>query len=472
MSLSVFVGRILPLIAGVALLSQAHAAAPTGRSPSSCRFGVGVTHTGGPPSLYDVGRLRIGWYWDFGAREVPELPDVKYLQTVRLSPQGTGYTATPTGTVLSRIVAANPGAWWFIGNEPDCVWQDNMRSDLYALAYHDLYIRIKQADPTAKVGVGSIVQPTPQRLRYLENVLAAYEERFGDPLPADFWVIHNYILCENCFPQRPGDPFPWGACPVPDWPEGTEDAVYHSVYDHWRLDIFQERIRTFRRWMRNHGYRERPLVVSEYGILFYDDLVEGMTVEDNIAFMIGTFDWMREARDPELGYPPDDHRLVQRWAWFSLDHDWWYMGGALFDYRTHQPLPMGEAYSNYTAALIPTVDLNLVAWAPPIYASAGSPVTATIYARISSAGDLGTTGPLTVTFQAVHTGETLGVNNVRPLDGCGDYVEVSALWPNLTDGGHLFRVRVSTGEGESTAQGVAFVNPFTTYLPVATRRAK
>ena len=95
------------------------------------------------------------------------------------------------------------------------------------------------------------------------EALAAYEQMYGEPLPVDFWSTHAYILCEDCFPPKPGDPFPWGACPVPDWPDGSEDDVYYSVYDHWRQDIFQERIVAFRRWMRDHGYRDRPLFVAK-----------------------------------------------------------------------------------------------------------------------------------------------------------------------------------------------------------------
>jgi hypothetical protein len=459
-------------VAGTVLVSRPMPVLQADESPASCRFGVAATHTGGPLSQYDVHLLHIGWYWDFGARAVPELQGTDYVQTVRLSPLESGYRATPTGTALLEIIAANPGAWWLIGNEPDCIWQDDMRSDLYAVAYHDLYTLIKGADPTAKIGAGSIVQPTPQRLRYLDRVLQAYEQKFGEPLPADFWATHSYILCENCFPQRPGDPFPWGACPVPDWSEEPpDDAVYYSVYDHWRLDIFQERIVTFRRWMRDHGYRERPLFVSEYGILFYDGLIGEKTVQDNIAFMVGTFDWMRQARDPELGYPLDDNRLVQRWAWFSLDHDWWYLGGALFDYRTHQPLDMGRAYGAYTAALIPTADLRLAVWAPPVDAPPGSPVTATLSARLSNAGDRKTSGPVTLTFWSTDTGSPIGSLTLRALEGCGDGVEVRLLWAGLTDGAHPFCGEAQTAEESVATCGVVLVNPRRVYLPTIVKEA-
>jgi len=451
---------------------QSKVIARSGERYRNGRFGIGVTNTGGPPSQYDVGLLNAGWYWDWAARVTPTLESLAYVQTIRLSPQGVSYTATPTGAALLEIVAAHPGEMWFISNEPDCVWQDDVRSDIYAQAYHDLYTAIKEADPTASIGAGSIVQPTPQRLRYLDRVLATYEQTYGEPLPADFWVTHNYILCENCFPQRQGDPFAWGACPVPDWPDGTEDAVYHSVYDHWRLDIFQKRIIAFRRWMRDHGYRERPLFVSEYGILFYDGLVAGRTVEDNIAFMKGSFDWMREAQNPNLGYPPDDNRLVQRWAWFSLDHDSWYMGGALFDYVTHEPLEMGSAYGEYTAALTPTIELVIRLRSKPVHGPVGRPITATLQAYVSNAGNVGTDEPVTMTFFAGESGApVLDEISLPPLACCGDGRWVSIAWPNLVDGGHSFCVRAATSVNEITACGVVLVNPLTAYLPLVTRAA-
>ena len=44
----------------------------------------------------------------------------------------------------------------------------------------------------------------------------------------------------------------------------------------------------------------------------------GFSDERVRRFMYATFDWLLSARDPELGYPRDDQRLVQRWAWFSM----------------------------------------------------------------------------------------------------------------------------------------------------------
>ena len=455
-----------------------------------CRFGFGVTSEGGSPAQYDVASLNAGWYWDWGARSTVSLPAMEHIQTVRLSPTTSGYAAMPTGTTLLSIVAARPGARWFIANEPDCIWQDNIRSEIYARAYHDLYYFIKGADPTAQIGVGSIVQPTPLRMRYLDRVLAEYAERYHEPLPTDFWATHSYILCETCFTEdHPGAPWPWGACPVPDWYDEDnpnapppDDAVYYSLEDHWRLDIFQERLVEFRRWMQDRGYRDVPLVVSEYGILFGYPFEQGelyKTEDDAIAFMQSTFDWMLEARDEELGYPADDNRLVQRWAWFSLDHDDWALGGALFDNETYQPFNIGSAYADYTGDLSPAVDLVAVdvRQTAPVPYSPTHPVSVTLEVEISNAGNVAVTEPFTVSILD-DTGTPLAANQLvsASLGGCGDSTTLHVVYPNLGPGSYLVRVVVDpddivveADESNNEVSGWALVATDRIFLPLVRR---
>ena len=224
------------------------------------------------------------------------------MPTVRLKPVlsntiQVGYTASPTGTALLSAIARQPGAIWLIGNEPDCNAMDNMRSEWYARAYHDVYYFIKAADPTAKIAAGNIVQPTRQRFMYLNNVLATYQAEYGEPLPTDLWSIHSYILCEKCYPYNiSSEPFAWGACWVPDWPSRTASepyATFYSVYDHWNMDIFTSRIETFRQWMYDNGYRNHPLIIPEYGILSMKIWSAAIHLRyQNREFMYAGFDWM------------------------------------------------------------------------------------------------------------------------------------------------------------------------------------
>ncbi len=409
------------------------------------RFGFGFTGTGGGPENYNVAMLNAGWYWDWGATAASRIPPLEYMRTIRLKPVKSGstqigYTASPTGTTLLNRIAAAPGATWLIGNEPDCVNMDNMQSQWYARAYHDLYTTIKRADPTAQVVAGSIVQPTLQRFMYLDRVLATYQQEYGEPLPTDMWATHSYILCENCYPIKvEGEPFAWGACWVPDWPSSTSSkpyATFYSVYDHWKIDVFAQRMVAMRQWMYDNGYRNHPLIITEYGILFYNGLVYSDATYDakNQEFMYGGFDWMQSARDPLLGYAPDDNRLVQRWAWFSLDHDDWYMGGALFDYRTHQPTALGTSFGAYTTQVTPTPQLfplSVSESGDPT--SGGESMTATLSATIANAGNISLSSPATATFfNKNNPAEIIAQEPITGLGCCGDYVSVTTFWPNRT----------------------------------------
>lgn len=396
------------------------------------RMGFGRTSTA---TTAMVEYLNAGWYWDWAALGASRLPPLEYAQTVRLKPvfqnvEGVsvqvGYTATPTGTQLLNAIAGQPGAIWFIGNEPDCTAMDNMLSHWYARAYHDLYHFIKAADPTAQIAAGNIVQPTAQRFEYLDRVLAAYTAAYGEPLPADLWATHNYILCEKCYPYKPpGEPFAWGACWVPDWPDYTASvgrATFYSVYDHWDVDIYAQRMVDFRQWMVDNGYHYHPLLIPEYGILFYEGLVPGMTTQDDIDFMYATFDWMLTARDAALGYAPDDNRLVQRWAWFSLDHGD-YPGGSLFLNRV--PTPHGVAYHQYTSQLQPEVTLH--AFHSAVITDA---LTAAVVVTASNSGNVTTDYALAALLYA-RPGDSIPVSGatLRPLDCCGDYATAMLPWP-------------------------------------------
>ncbi len=417
------------------------------------RFGFGLTGSASVAQRYGWPTyLNAGWYWDWSARGATQLPPLHYIQTVRLRPikdnNGVqiGYTTAPITTSLRAVIAKQPGATWFIGSEPDCTLMDNMLSEWYARAYHDLYYFIKAADPTAKIAAGNIVQPTPQRLKYLERVLAAYRAYYNEPLPADVWSIHNYILCETCYPTpAPGEPpWGWGACFVPDWPDRESSrsiATFYSVYDHWNMNIFTQRIRTFRQWMYDNGYRNHPLLIPEYGVLFYEGLVYSGSIYDikSREFMYAGFDWMQTAGDPLIGYRPDGGRLVQGWAWYSLDHGD-YPGGTLFDPLTLQPTVMGRDYAAYTARITPTVDLLVLDThvSTPV-AATGTSVTATVAFTIANAGNLASgptivakvigNSPLTPTHYAV-VGETV----LRRLACCGDHESATVTWPGYVVG--------------------------------------
>jgi hypothetical protein len=68
--------------------------------------------------------------------------------------------------------------------------------------------------------------------------------------------------------------------------------------------------------------------------------------------MTQTFDLFLYETYPDVGYPADDYRLVQAWAWYSLSDQ--HYNGYLFYNDSQQISPMGQAYADYTAALTDT----------------------------------------------------------------------------------------------------------------------
>jgi hypothetical protein len=221
--------------------------------------------------------------------------------------------------------------------------QDEMLPAVYAQAYHEFYHLIKGADPTARIAIGGVVQPTPLRRLYLEAVLDAYQDRYGEPMPVDVWNVHNMILQEKV-----GS---WGA-DIPPGIDAQEGALY-SLDDHDSMAVFARHIREFRAWMEERGEREKPLIISEYGILMPQDY--GFPCGSVSAFMQATFSYFLYTTDDALGYPADDNRLVQRWVWYSLD-DAGFEGqpscSHLFDPESREIQDLGRAFGFYIERLL------------------------------------------------------------------------------------------------------------------------
>jgi hypothetical protein len=299
--------------------------------PAEERFRLGVSMPMGATQRYDLHALGIGWVMDWRTRTSPDLPSgVAYAQTVRMS-EG---ELVPDAEVLMVIAAANPGALWLVANEGDVRWQDNVVPETYARLYHEAYMAIKAGDPTAVVAVGGIAQPTLLRLRYMDQVLAVYHAEFGASLPAQAWHIHNYMLRE----ERNS----WGVDIPPGIPEDT--GILYEVEDSGDLQAFRAQIYDFRRWMAVRGYRELPLIISEYGIPMPEDY--GFPLERVAAFLQETWEFFLTAKDPDIGNPHDGGRLVQQWCWFSLA-DSLYPTGNLVDVETGGWTPLGHIWVAY-----------------------------------------------------------------------------------------------------------------------------
>jgi len=326
----------------------------------------------------DVRRLQAGLYMDYRVRSGPARPNgMEYVQTIRVHQKLScgvacfwdreacpyaepyDYLVSPDEGFISETARLNPGSLWMIGNEMDRVdfsggCQDEMLPEVYAWAYHDLYHLIKGTDPTARVAIGGVLQPTPLRLQYLSIVWDTYEDLYDEPMPVDVWNVHSYIQSETSGLDDHSAGIPPGLAGDPQ-----EGVVYEDDCAHTDIEIFDAQIRAFRQWMKDHGQQNKPLVVSEYGVLYKHPECSGQSMNSALAvqgFMLDTFDYFFSTKDCDLGYPADECRLVQRWLWYSLDDDGTLTGlnpfGSLFNRQGLWMTSTAHAYRDYCLAHI------------------------------------------------------------------------------------------------------------------------
>ncbi len=467
----------------------------------NCRFGLG-----GSIEPYSLTQLNLGWSMNWGTTLNPVQPNgAEYVQVVRLKYYSGTVTFSPPTATLSAIIDQNPGALWLIGNEPDSPYQDNLRPEDYAKGYHQVYELIKTRDPAARAGAGNIVQPTPLRMQYLDRVLQAYQQTYQQPLPADVWSVHSYILREISYydPDAcitvdpitgqcwPGPLSVWGA-DIPPGITATRGILY-EYSDMFKTSIFQQRLIDFRQWLRDRGYQQTPLYITEYGTLFpyppysvssgevftyEDELGQPMTEARTALFMTQTFSLLQSLSSSATGYAADNSRLVQRWLWYSADDP--KFGGLLFDPTSHTIRPLGDVFAAYVTAIPPTVDwVATRAWAEPIAQVNGLPVTTTLHAQIGNGGNISSGAAITVTFYSGPIGQpgtqVIAARTVTPgLPGCGASSVLSISWPGLGAGPHQFVVQLQSSGTElnlanNIMTGTALVATQHVWLPIVSR---
>jgi hypothetical protein len=324
---------------------------------TACHFGI--TSPLGSEG-YDLSSLGAGSYLDWGAATNPSLPEgVEYIRVLRLRDD----VYADTLANLTGWVEANPGSVWMVGNEPDTTYgnQDSLLPEVYANRYYELATKIRFLDPTARIGFGSVVQPTPIRLRYLDRAWSELIAQAGSSPGAsaliDFWSIHAFILNEQVYS--------WGTGVPPGFENDHGDAVIITdLTDTYSIEIFQQRISAFRSWMAGKGEHDKPLWITEYGSLLPPidppggPNYENVSDENTTAFMLATFNFMLSATDDQTGLPGDGNQLVQRWFWYSLNDHRYNFGGTIFDPDNgNLPTLVGENFINYQAANIDQPDL-------------------------------------------------------------------------------------------------------------------
>ena len=272
--------------------------------------------------------------------ELPVVPDLSVWQTVRLGQVEEAMQWPANRRVIAAAIEAHPGSSWLIGNEPDVIWQDNATPEEYAEAYHDIYAYIRERDPAARIVAGGIALPTPLRLAYLDEVLRIYQERYGEPLPADMWSVHLFILRE--------EKNSWGI-DIPPGMDATSGQLY-EIEDHGDVDLVKTYVTAFRDWMAANGYGDKPLAVTEFGILLPEDYGFPPAFVQN--YLTETFTYFLTATG-ENGLAADGGHLVQYAFWYSLYDEGAYPTGNLYDARQGVLTPLGQAFIRFTDDLHP-----------------------------------------------------------------------------------------------------------------------
>jgi hypothetical protein len=450
-------------------------------------------------------QLRFGWVLDFTASPRFEVPEtIEYAHMIRLrqvkSADGVrqpAYNTFPGTDQIAKLVEKNPGRLWIIGNEPDRLKaQDDVEPKMYAVAYHDLYYLIKDIDPTAQVAVAGLVGVTPGRLQYLDIMWDEYYSRYGDLMPVDVWNFHNYIMAEVQFGDITLDSHASVAIGTdrnlakldsgfvagnPDSSLCPRDDVV-CVAEHDDVTIFAQMVLDMRRWMRDHGQQQKPLILTEFGPLFpyavfngdcglKDENGECFTPQRAAEFMQKTYEYLENTKDPDLGYALDDNRLVQQWLWFSM--------------------PYADANPNTNAGLLATQDLSALTTVgqmhlaeinkrplynnllvervntSTIFPSSGDD-TATLSVVLRSSGNTTINQPITVSFYADEARtQQIGTATIPAgMRGCGRVPYTAELtwrtppppgaypfWVTVDPGNEIVETTTSDNQG----QGFLFV---------------
>jgi hypothetical protein len=396
---------------------------------------------------------------------------------------------------LGPIIASTPaGTLWIIGNEPDrgtnpdgsSGGQDDTYPDIYARAYHDTYQFIKQHDPTAQVAVAGLVEVTPGRLQYLQIVWDTYTALYHEQMPVDVWNMHIYVL-----PEVGGIAnVALGTAASISIGYGISHTVsgqdqFYTYGDHDKLSAFTVQVNRMRQWMKDHGQQDKPLILSEFGLLYdetvTDEFGKNFTPARAATFLTKTFNYLATATDANIGMPSDNNRLVQQWVWFSTNYSLGHISNLITNTVPLTLTSVGKTFRSSVASRPLTSNLlpRLVVGLPPILAQGETSVTATLPIQIVNNGNRLVTAPLTVTFYS-DAALTQVINSAvitSGIPGCArQRVTASVEWPDLTVGFHAYWVKIDsadvvseTNEVDNVSGGNVFVGTQTVYLPLVAK---
>ncbi|MGD8856443.1 MAG: CARDB domain-containing protein [Chloroflexota bacterium] len=481
----------------------------------NCRFGVAAW----PEQVGWLPQLGVGWFHDFSHRHTDAFgPAEYYLNVLIKQDKDAQGNRLDTYTVAPRLTDSSgglgwwleqvPGAVWIVGNEPDrgpdpgqiVGLQADMMPELYAKVYHDVYQFIKARDPSALVANAGLVEVTPGRLQYLDIVWDTYKSIYGSAMPVDIWNMHLYILPE-AKPNGENNSIATialGTDPQLAIRESggvAADCVRGDIYcfaEHDDITVFAQQVRAMRTWMRDHGQRHKPLILSEYSIIYPYQLDNGSCyIQDEFgncfdpervtSFLENAFNYLKSAIDDRIGFPADGNRLVQQWGWYSIEVLGPGEASNLVEMDTLTSI--GQAYKNTVAN--ESLYINLFPDTPtPVtsYVESGRTTTSvTLRTYVLNNGTLRVDRTFTSTFYADAdlTQEIGSIQIPAPnasfsgLTGCTvRRLAIQTEWPDLTPGLHEYWVvvdsdqRVPESSGiDNIARGIVIVNPVQVRLP-------
>ncbi len=492
---------------------------------ANCRYGVAAL---GDQQVDWVDDFGAGWYLNFGRISVSASNNAEFAPVITVKQDKTAdgtylpsFTITPelTDNGLGSVVDARPGALWIVGNEVDrgpnsgeiSVDQGDTYPDIYARAYHDVYYFIKNRDPSAQIANSALVEVTPGRLQYLDIMWDAYLEMYNAPMPVDVWNMHIYILPEVNINGEQNDIAsvalgtdpalgrresydPDGAGPLEPKDTCHLDDVY-CYAEHDDMNVFAENALAMRRWMKEKGQQNKPLILSEFSILYpyeddgptcflQDEYGNCFTHERIINFQNSAFTLLETSTDPNLGYPQDGYRLVQQWLWFSVNTRDVAAVSNLVGGSPTDLTAIGQNFKEHVANQTPTINLfsDLAAHPSVFTETPGGTTDVSISASLRNNGNHAPLTSFEVTFyEDAALSQPIGSATVPPpginrpgLTGCARRdIVVDTLWEGLSTGTHRYWVEIDSGdqidesdEGDNIIRGFVIVNPRQSYSPV------
>lgn len=273
-------------VVACAVLASGCAASGRSRPRFSTPFGVGVGDA--PVTAEQLDALGPLWYVDWQWR-TPTLGGHERIYIVRCAE-----VQRDTGAIAAAM-REHGVAWWALGNEPNDVKQDNVSPEEYAQLYAT-FESWARGTPGCYLLPAGIANADWQ---WAEAFREAYRTRYARYPRVDGWNIHNYIL-------EPG-------------------------LDPYDIAEFGRRIEAFRHWMESIGDGDKPLFLTEFGVLYGNGCCERPTdpPEKIETFMRESVQWLRESG------------LVEAWAWFAT-YSTLYNGNLMSP--GSQLLPLGELY--------------------------------------------------------------------------------------------------------------------------------